>query len=392
MAPTHPHALPSPVIVVGAGCIGLTTAIEILKRGYPVLLLGQHLPGDALDPTFASTAAGAHHLSFADNDDWRQRWLDLRTFERLWEESEDGTRDGQQSGEERGLMRLTQTEFYKGDTHLRLFEQLPDFKIHDSESLPDGIEHSVCFTSLTIEPARYLPYLLRLFYTLGGVLHRVSKLKSLAEAKKYARAPLAVVNCTGLGSRDLEDVKDSTVHPVRGQVLALDAPWIKTGWTRQIGSLAGGEGGERTYVIPRASGEVIIGGTRETDDWETSPRPETTTDILRRALEICPSLAYPPSSTSPVPLRSLIKQEVVGFRPTRDRGIRLEAVPGFFSAGGRGEGQAEREVPVVMNYGHGGFGWQSCWGCAEEAARIVGEEVRRVNQGSTNGISFKAKL
>jgi len=65
----------------------------------------------------------------------------------------------------------------------------------------------------------------------------------------------------------LSDVQDGTVHPVRGQVVVLDAPWIKTGWTRQVGSLAGGEGGERTYVIPRASGEVIVGGTREVDDW-----------------------------------------------------------------------------------------------------------------------------
>jgi hypothetical protein len=31
--------------------------------------------------------------------------------------------------------------------------------------------------------------------------------------------------------------------------------------------MEGGEGGERTYVIPRRSGDVIIGGTREVDDW-----------------------------------------------------------------------------------------------------------------------------
>ncbi|GAA6041691.1 hypothetical protein JCM8097_003086 [Rhodosporidiobolus ruineniae] len=379
---TYPHALPSPAIVVGAGCVGLTTAIELLRLGIPCLVVAQHLPGDALDPTFASTAAGAHHLSFADNADWRQRYFDLRTFERLWEESEDAA-----EGEAKGLLRLKQTEFYKGDTHLRIFEQLPDFRILDSAELPEGIEHSVSFTSMTVEPARYLPYLMRTFASLGGVLHRIPPLKSLAETRKYAKSPLAIVNCTGLGARSLSDVKDTTVHPVRGQVLAVDAPWVTSGWTRQIGSLAGGEGGERTYVIPRASGEVIIGGTREVDDWETSARPETTTSILRRALEICPSLATPPSSSSPVDLRTLIKSEVVGFRPTRDAGVRLEAVPGFFSD----------ETPVVMNYGHGGFGWQSCWGCAEEAARIVREEVRKVRlaragrEGALKG-PFKAKL
>ncbi|BGP13112.1 hypothetical protein JCM10213v2_001031 [Rhodosporidiobolus nylandii] len=359
--PTHPHALPSPVVVVGAGCIGLTTAIELLKRGFPVLLLAADLPGDALSAAFASTAAGAHHLSFADNGDWRQRHLDLRTFERLWAECEDA-----EEGEKKGLLRLTQTELYKGDTHLRLFEQLPDFKIHPTSSLPEGIDHSVSFTSLTIEPARYLAYLLRQFTLLSGVLHRVPKLRSLAEAG------------TLMGNEQLEDVQDKTVHPV----IALGAPWVRHGWTRQIGSLAGAEGGERTYVIPRASGEVIVGGTREVDDWETEPRPETTSDILRRAVQICPSLALPPSTSSPIDLRSIIKCEVVGFRPTRDAGIRLEA-----------EEKAQGETPVVHNYGHGGFGWQSAWGCAEEAARIVGEEVRRARaEEGGERQEYKAKL
>lgn len=132
--------------VIGAGCIGLTTAVELLRRGFPVLVLAHRLPGDPLSPDFASTAAGAHHLSFAASDDWRQRYLDIKTFDVLWRESED--RD---EGLEKGVMRLTQTELcvlflsllvftttrlmlvrrwrrYKGDLHLRLLEELPDVR------------------------------------------------------------------------------------------------------------------------------------------------------------------------------------------------------------------------------------------------------------------------
>jgi hypothetical protein len=29
----------------------------------------------------------------------------------------------------------------------------------------------------------------------------------------------------------------------------------------------GGEGGQRTYIIPRGNGEVILGGTRDIDLW-----------------------------------------------------------------------------------------------------------------------------
>lgn len=61
LAPS-PSRLPA---VVGAGCIGLTTAIEVLKQGHHVLVVADHLPSDPLSAEYASSAAGAHHLSFA---------------------------------------------------------------------------------------------------------------------------------------------------------------------------------------------------------------------------------------------------------------------------------------------------------------------------------------
>jgi glycine/D-amino acid oxidase-like deaminating enzyme len=48
-----------------------------------------------------------------------------------------------------------------------------------------------------------------------------------------------------------------------------------------------------TQVIPRKSGEVIVGGTREDDDWHASPRPETARAIKERALKLCPELLSP---------------------------------------------------------------------------------------------------
>jgi hypothetical protein len=82
------------------------------------------------------------------------------------------------------------------------------------------------------------------------------------------------------------------------------------------------------------------------------PREETSTDIIRRALEICPQLAYPPVASSardpasPTDLAKLVKGTVVGFRPTRDAGIRLEVDEKRTSAG----------TPIIHNYGHGGKG------------------------------------
>lgn len=117
------HVL-SPVIVLGAGCVGLTTAIRLREKGFPVLLLAHLLPGDPLDPTYASQNAGAHHLSFADASDWRQRSFDGTTFDVFWKESEDAAK-----GAAIGLLRLVQTEFYSGgEKHIRFLEQLPNVR------------------------------------------------------------------------------------------------------------------------------------------------------------------------------------------------------------------------------------------------------------------------
>lgn len=73
---------PRPIVVLGAGIIGLTTAVRLLesplhtKLHHPIHVIAAHLPGDPLDAKYASTAAGAHHLSFADDEDERQRRWD----------------------------------------------------------------------------------------------------------------------------------------------------------------------------------------------------------------------------------------------------------------------------------------------------------------------------
>lgn len=72
---------PGPIVVLGAGVIGLTTAIRILEspisEGREVHVVAGHLPSDDLDPNYASGIAGAHHLSFADDNDMRQRRWDM---------------------------------------------------------------------------------------------------------------------------------------------------------------------------------------------------------------------------------------------------------------------------------------------------------------------------
>jgi D-amino-acid oxidase len=77
-------------------------------------------------------------------------------------------------------------------------------------------------------------------------------------------------------------------------------------------------------------------------------RPEETQDVLERILVLCPELAPQEIRAVRSPkvedLHPLIVDELVGLRPARHGGVRLEVE----WVAGRGEGQ---KVPVIHNYG-----------------------------------------
>ncbi|KAG6819785.1 hypothetical protein H0H93_008700 [Arthromyces matolae] len=225
---------PPTIIVCGFGIIGLTVSIRLLEAGFSVKAVASHLPGDPLSPYYASSAAGAHHLSFAADDDIRQQNLDKRTFDIMWKEEKE-------EGASSGLMRVTQREYYGANAgkHVAFFESLPDFVVYSPSELPSFAEHAVSFTTLTIDTTAYLQKLVARFKDLGGSVHR-AVLDSLAMALDeipQKPIPLAIINCTGLGALTLKDVQDKDMVPIRGQVVVLDAPWVKEGCTKQIGTV-----------------------------------------------------------------------------------------------------------------------------------------------------------
>ena len=73
-----------------------------------------------------------------------------------------------------------------------------------------------------------------------------------------------------------------------------------------------------TYVIPRAStpGMVLLGGTFEPHNWDTSISIPTANGILARAKEVMPALNEPTTR---------IHAHNVGLRPAREGGPRVEA-------------------------------------------------------------------
>ncbi|KAG8710473.1 hypothetical protein FRC11_004479 [Ceratobasidium sp. 423] len=243
---------------------------------------------------------------------------------------------------------------------------MPEFRELGKEELVQGADAGMAFNTITIDTPVYLPYLLSTFLGKGGsvVRARIMHISQVAQGSFTSTKPDAIVVCTGIGARTLGGVEDKDVYPVRGQIVLIRAPWVKFGRTKS-------ETGAWSYIIPRRTGDVILGGTLGVNDWYPHARPETIDDIISRTLAIAPEIAPPASREggkrpTVEDVKSIIIETGCGFRPARKGGIRLETGSvEWVDAGVR------KETPVVFNYGHGGYGYQSSWGSAKLAVDLL---------------------
>ena len=144
------------------------------------------------------------------------------------------------------------------------------FKEISREDLFPNAVSGFTFETVTIDVPKYLNYLLTRFLEKGGTLIRghVQHIDQILEAgsapfklTESSAGPDAVVVCVGLGARFLGGVEDKTVYPSRGQTVILHAPWVRSGCRFQAA-------GEWTYIIPRRSGNVVVGSTLGVNDWK----------------------------------------------------------------------------------------------------------------------------
>lgn len=170
---------------------------------------------------------------------------------------------------------------------------------------------------------------------------RVTSLQELSDSFDL------IVNCSGLGSKAL--MGDENVCPVRGQVLKVEAPWL-THFIR--------DGDGKTYIYPGIHA-VTVGGTRQEGDWRLHVDRGDTESILERCCRLEPSLK-----------RAKVISEWVGLRPSR-RNPRVERERVRL----RG-----RTLPVVHNYGHGGWGVTIAWGTALDTLGLVRQCLKEIPQ------------
>ncbi|MFJ6631902.1 FAD-dependent oxidoreductase [Streptomyces sp. NPDC091376] len=313
------------VIVVGSGVIGLTTAVVLAEEGRRVRVWTR-------EPAQASTSAVAGALWWpyriepaALAGEWSL--ASLRVYEELAKRPEEtGVRlvAGVHSG-----VRQADLGPWAGQLAGRVREPVPG-------ELPDGVTSALWARLPLIDMPVHLDWLRARFEAAGGTVE-TRGVGSLDEAAAEAKA---VVNCTGLGSRDL--VPDPGMTPVRGQLVLVENPGIDTWFTA-----ADEASSELTYFFPQP-GRLILGGTAGEHSWSLEPDPATATAIVERCARIRPEIAS-----------ARVLGHRVGLRPSRAGGVRLSAAPG------------SHDSRLIHNYGHGGAGVTVAWGCAHAAAALA---------------------
>jgi len=249
-----------------------------------------------------------------------------------------------------------------------------DFRVLPSDyPLPPNTRSGVQFDTYSVNPEVYLPWLKAELESRGVSFVR-RRVISLDDVCEFAGEGGAVINASSLGARSLLGVEDTKVYPIRGQVVLVHAPNVNECVTVFLEDTT--RPSEATYLIPRAStpGMVLVGGTFQPNNWDTSLSIPTARGILARAKEAVPALAEPTTR---------IHSHNVGLRPAREGGPRVEAqffnVPSEDSLVPRPSGSpaGTKTTLVVHAYGFGPAGYQQSWGAAEEAVRLLRENLSR---------------
>lgn len=302
------------ITVVGAGVVGLTTALTLEQHGHSVRIVAT-----AVDDATTSAIAGASWFPYRVGPPGRVAAWAVAT--RRWLEPLVADRSA-------GVDLITGYEITSEQAEA---PPTPWWAAHIEVSrarapIADA-PLAWKFASACIEPARFLAWL-------------TGRLRARIEQRTVhdldAEPGDVVVHCTGLAAREL--AADPAITPLFGQVVITEVGGVD----RTVTITDERDPDNIFYLIPRRE-ELVLGGCSL--PWPPGQPPVVDPKITERVLDQARSRGL---DIGPV------KRVRVGLRPYR------------------GEVRLERVGRIVHNYGHGGAGYTLSRGCAEEVARLVG--------------------
>jgi D-amino-acid oxidase len=347
------------VLVIGAGVSGLTTALCLRQKGMQVTVVAEKFA-----PQIVSVVAGAlwewppavcgFHLDQQSLERSKQ-WC-MVSYEKFFELA---------YNEQTGVFIRPVTFYFRYEvqtnpqarhkmeeiqSHVRGFHHDPSLIAEHQVNQNIGLKDAYRHLAPMIDTDTYMSWLFDQVREAGCTILTRRIDGDLREQERQLKQRFgvdAIVNCSGLGAREL--AKDN-VYPLRGALIRVkndgsSMPRITEAHTVPHET---GEEQDLVFIVPRGKNKLILGGLTEPHEWSTDITLENylpIRDMLHRCLEFLPILkqAY----------IDLDYPICVGLRPLRNENVRLEQEAG---------------TQIIHNYGHGGSGVTFSWGCAQEVA------------------------
>ncbi|GFF31280.1 D-amino-acid oxidase [Aspergillus lentulus] len=337
------------IVVIGAGVVGLTTALHIQQHLHPsqnVLIVAREFP-NTTSLNYASPWAGAHYrpVPGSSPQSARENSQARRTYEYFKHLAAEDPSSGVQliDGEEH--LESPPSEYLHEANIQSAYAHLDGFRRLTADETPPEVKWGVRYRTYVVNSPVYCAYLLRKFVLNGGQTREytlVDPMEAFELPGTETGTVTTVVNCSGLGFGDPKS------FIIRGQTCLVRNPCSVT-ITRQNSD------GTWSFCIPRPlSGGTIIGGTKQPHDWSPTPSLETRKQLLANAAKW-----FPFSKESGGQFDVI--RDIVGRRPAREGGMRIEAE----RVGG--------DRFIVHAYGAGGRGFELSWGVAQDVVQLMFE-------------------
>jgi glycine oxidase len=308
-------------IVVGGGLIGCAIAAELQRRGRAVMIahaghlgaattaaagiLGAQCEAEAAGPVLRALVEGrALWPRFLDDHGLSRDEIELRSdgaVELAHDAAEETALAARAVWQESAGLRVERLD---GAALARLEPALAPARaglwLRDDGAVDPSAVLRLLISSAAARGVRFVQ----------GEVTRVAP--GVVEVAGVSHRAAAVIVAAGSWSSELAGL---SVTPVRGQVVALDAPSV----SRVV--IGGG-----AYLVPRR-GTTFVGSTMERVGFEVAVMPAVIDELSARAVRLCPKLAS-----------AKRKDAWAGFRPITDDGLPL--------VGPRKDG-------VIVAFGHG---------------------------------------
>lgn len=339
------------VTVVGAGVIGLTTALLLAEQNYKVKVVATHFPTDGLNAQYTSPWAGAHFRPFPSKNESEKResYLTRATMEYFRGISE---RDPESSIRfVKGIEYLESPDELYSTVSFGYKEGMENFKVLPKSGLPTGVKFGAEYDTWILNAPLYLQYLYRKLQMVYGVEFKRASLNSLKQVFESFKSDF-VVNCSGQGLQ-YSGGYDPQCFSIRGQTLLVRPPKNNPYETKTVTHQ--NADGLWTFVIYRPlDGGCILGGTKQPGDLDPYPRESDTKDLLKRGENLYPDLMVEKDGR----LQFDVKNVNVGFRPARVGGSRVEI-------------EHTESGDIIHAYGAGGMGYELSYGMAREVLKLL---------------------